>query len=113
MDLPAGLQVSSSGVQLEGVDPKLLAFASQIGVVHRIVFGHDLVITAAKDGIHTTASLHAVGKALDLRTNDKDGEGNALLLHLLSFAANGSPIAYFDERNVPGGPHIHLEWHGA
>ena len=113
MDLPAGLTVSSPAVQLEGVDAALLEFASRLGVVHGIIFGHDLVITSGKDSVHTAGSLHAVGKALDLRTSDKDGEGNALLLHLLAFAANGSPIAYFDERNVPSGPHIHLEWHGA
>jgi hypothetical protein len=81
--------------------------------MHRLAFGHDLVITSGTDGVHAAGSLHAQGKALDLRTTDKDGEGNALLLHMLAFAANGSPIAYFDERNVPGGPHIHLEWHGA
>jgi len=112
MDLPMGVELANDRVVLDGVHDKLLAFISQLGMVHRLIFGHDLIITSGKDGEHVPGSLHYTGRAVDARTVDKDPEGVALFIHILAFAASSMPLAYFDERNKPGGAHIHLEWLG-
>jgi len=108
-----GLAVANPSVVLDGVSPGLLGFLAQMGIVHKTVFGKDLVITSGKDGTHVPGSMHYTGHAVDLRTVDKDPAGVDLLLHMLAYAVVGERIAFFDERNKPGGAHIHLEWLGA
>ncbi len=112
MDLPLGLAVPDNTVVLDGVDPGLMGFLSHLAMIHKLLFGMDLVVTSGKDGVHAPGSLHHTGRAVDLRTHDKTPEDIDLLIHVLSYSTPGVPIGVFDERNVPPGPHLHLEWHG-
>ena len=112
MDTPDGLELASDAVVLDGVNENFLNFLSHIGMIHVLMFGHPLVITSARDS-HAPGDIHMRGYAVDGRTVDKPPEGVMLLLLLLAYAAVLQPIAVFDERNVPTGPHLHLEWHGA
>lgn len=113
MEVIGGLKTAGEHVILEGVNPNLLELAAVLDRMHQQLFSTQMVITSARDGQHSPGSLHAQGKALDLRTNDKDNEANMVLLVVLSYAARNMAITIFDERNLPGAPHIHIEWHGA
>jgi hypothetical protein len=100
-------------VVMDGVNPSLVAFVTHLAALHSLIFGRPLTITSAKDSQHVAHSLHAEGRAIDVRTNDKDDAEMDLLLHILSYASAEAKIATFDERNVPGGAHLHIEYHGA
>lgn len=111
MNGPVGLKTTPN-VVLAGVNEQLLNFMAVLDRIHQGLFATQMVITSAKDGEHAPGSLHAEGKAIDLRTSDKDPAGNILFLHVLAYAAQLMPVTTFDERNLPGAPHLHIEWHG-
>lgn len=113
MDLPIGLAVASDTVVLEGVDPRLMAYAEHLGMVHHLLFGKPLTITSGKDSTHVSHSFHYLGRALDVRTADLDPEEQLVLLNVIAFSAPPQGVAVFDERAVHGEAHIHLELHGA
>lgn len=110
--LPQFTVVALDSVVFDGVNSNLLEFVAHLAMIHRLVFGIPMVITSAKDSSHVPGSLHAAGLAVDIRTADKDPDMVSLLIHFLAFAATSVRIAYFDERQLPGEPHLHLEWHG-
>jgi hypothetical protein len=113
MTAPIGLKTAGPHVELQGVNDQLLSFAAALDRIHQILFTTQMVITSARDGMHAPSSRHEMGLALDIRTNDKDAEGNMVFLVMVSYAARIMPITVFDERNLPGAPHLHIEWHGA
>lgn len=113
MELPVGIELANPGVVLDGVNVELMNFLSHLAMVHKLLFGSNLVVTSGRDGHHVQGSLHAEGRAVDLRTNDKTPGELDLFLHVISYCTAAVLIACFDERNVPGGAHLHLEWHGA
>lgn len=113
MTQPIGFKTAGQEVVLDGVSEQFLAFVAVLDRIHQDLFGGQLTITSARDGKHSGMSLHSIGKAVDLRTDDKDAESNLVFLTVLSYAAQRMPVTVFDERNLPGAPHIHLEWHGA
>ena len=108
-----GFKTSGDHVVLDGVNDKLLEFAGVLDKIHQQLYATQMVITSARDGQHAPGSLHTAGKALDIRTSDKDDESNLVFLMVLGYAAKRMPITIFDERNLPGEGHIHIEWHGA
>jgi hypothetical protein len=108
-----GLTTASPAVALEGVVEPLLAFAQHLALLHTVLFGTDLVITSGRDSIHAASSLHAQGKALDLRIKDLSPDAQIIFLSLLMYAAPENQVSVFDERALPGAPHIHVEYHGA
>ena len=112
MPAPIGLKTAGPHVELQGVNEQLLSFAAVLDRIHQILFNTQMVITSARDGMHAPSSRHEMGLALDIRTNDKDAEGNMVFLTVLTYAARIMPITTFDERNLPGSPHLHIEWHG-
>lgn len=104
--------LASPSVSVKDVVPQLMAFVDYLGFVHRIVFNKMLTVTSGKDAIHTAGSLHAEGKAVDIRTHELLPDEQALLLHLLAYAGPANHIAVFDERALGAEAHIHLEYHG-
>jgi hypothetical protein len=108
-----GLVTASSAVVLDGVDAHLISFAQHLAVLHKVLFGTDMVVTSGKDSIHVASSLHGQGKALDLRIKDLAPDAQMIFLALLMYAAPENNVAVFDERALPGSPHIHIEYHGA
>jgi hypothetical protein len=113
MELKLGLQVATPEVDLEGVDPRLISYAEHLGMVHRLLFGVDLTITSGKEGKHVANSFHAIGRAIDVRVNDKDPSEQLVFMTLLAFSAPPQGIAVFDERSTHDEKHVHLELHGA
>jgi hypothetical protein len=112
MDL-TGFKTAGPTVVLDGVNEKLLEVAATLDGIHQRLFGNQMIITSARDGQHAPGSLHAAGKAFDVRTIDKSESGALLFLLVIAFLGRTRPIAVFDERNLPGNPHFHIEWHGA
>lgn len=111
VDLPAGVGLASPQVDLEGVDGRLLDYVAHLGLIHKLVFGSDLVITSGKEGQHVQNSFHKLGKAVDLRTSDIDESSQLLFLHVVSFSAPTRGVAVFDERSTNDPKHLHLELH--
>jgi len=112
MELPLGLGVASPEVVLDGVDPRLMSYAEHLGMAHQVLFGKPLVITSGKEGRHVQNSFHELGRALDVRTEDKDPEEQLVFMTVISFSAPVVGVAVFDERSTHDQKHIHLELHG-
>lgn len=113
MNMQDVIDLDDDKVNFKDVAPALFAFIVHMGYVHRILFGDPLVITSGKDGTHSPNSLHAVGKAVDVRTRDLDDTEQLLFLSVLLWAASNRECTVFDERALPGAGHIHVEYHGA
>lgn len=110
---PKYYELASAKVVMAGVAEPLLAFVSYLGLVHRVVFNKPLVVTSARDSVHTRSSSHAEGRAVDIRMGDLLPDEQCLVLHLLAYAGPSNKIASFDERVLGGESHVHLEYHGA
>jgi hypothetical protein len=106
------LIAGSDSVDIEGVEPKLMTFAVQLGYLHFLLFGLPLVITSGRDGEHVPTSLHKIGRALDFRTHDKSEAEMQVFLGILAYAAPHQNCRVFDERVGAGGEHVHVEYHG-
>jgi len=105
-------QTAGPDVNYEDVVEPLHHFIDHLAMIHGLLFAIPLVVTSGKDKVHAAGSLHSVGRAVDIRTADKDPRAQLMLLSLLCFAADTNAVTIFDERNLPGEPHIHVEWHG-
>lgn len=72
---------------------------------------HGFVVTSGSGGKHNEGNLHALWRAIDVRTRDKtDAEVEAFIR-----AARRAGYRVLDERKRPphqavwGGPHLHVE----
>lgn len=92
------------GVELLGLSPQAtIALMAAVGAYADIA-GAPVVLTSACDGQHSSASLHYVGHAVDLRTRDlAEGQADEIAVAL------GSRLGpQFDVVNEAD--HIHIEW---
>ena len=107
--LPAGVERATPNVVTEGLDPKLYAFLTPLGLTMLHLFNTSVVITSARDAVHGKGSKHYVGKAIDIRTKDLLPQWQSTLTLILLVFAERFGLAIFDERFLPGEPHIHIE----
>jgi hypothetical protein len=112
MDETQGLLLAGPQVVLDGVDPHLISFVQHLAAIHLVIFGSDLVLTSGKDSIHSPGSLHAQGRAVDVRIRDLSPDSQLLFLSIVAYAAPLNNIAVFDERALGAESHVHLEYHG-
>jgi hypothetical protein len=106
---PAHVELKSDHVSLVGLDLKLLTFLTAAGLVHHALFDLPLVVTCAVDMVEHKTGKHPVGKAVDLRINDLElFEVDRFLLAVVTLC-DRIGLAVFDERNLPGAPHFHVE----
>lgn len=106
---PTGCELARPEVNLVGLKPVLMEFLARAGLVHLHLFGIPLVITSAVDSVHVASSKHGKGEAVDLRVNDKADRSVAAFLLWLCVLARAFGLTVFDESNLPGQPHIHME----
>lgn len=107
--LPAGVERANVNVITDGLDPQLFAFLTPLGLVHLHLFDAPAVITSAKDANHTHGSKHYIGKAVDIRVKGLLPKWQPTLLLVLTVLADRFKLCVFDESNLPGEAHIHIE----
>jgi hypothetical protein len=107
--LSPSLAYASAGVDCSDLDPKLVFTVRWIAQVHELLFGTQLVITSGRDGKHAPGSAHDVGKAVDVRTGDLGLDAQLMFVIVAGYIARMQGCGVFDERMLPGAPHLHLE----
>jgi hypothetical protein len=96
-------------VNIRDVDEALHAFLVVAGLVHMNLFDELLTVTSGKDGVHSPGSKHAAGRAIDLRIGDVGLEDRPVFILYLRVLCARFHLALFDESNVPGAGHVHIE----
>jgi hypothetical protein len=112
-DIPAGCSVTSGGVVLNDVHPRLLALLGILGPIAYSLFGKELVITSGKDTIHAASEEHKQGRAVCIHTSPIDAPDALLLVALVCHAGLSQPIRWGWDVRGPGDAHLHIEWYGA
>lgn len=107
--LPVGVERKDATVNTENLVPELMTALAKIGRVHLDLFDKPLVITSANDGKHKNGSKHGVNRAVDARMTDKDQEEQSLFLDVLMHFDKKLKLMLFDERQLPGSDHVHIE----
>jgi hypothetical protein len=107
--LPVGVERKDASVITDNLVPELMTALAKIGRVHLDLFDKPLVITSGNDGKHKNGSKHGVNKAVDLRLIDKDPEEQSLFLDVLMHFDKKLKLMLFDERQLPGSDHVHIE----
>lgn len=92
-----------AGVNIWGLDFKMRKVLIEADKVYK-KYSKELVITSARDGIHSARSLHYFGYAVDLRTNFFTAEQIPLVLKDLKAALGADYDALFE------GDHFHVEY---
>ena len=110
--LPPGVERASAAVVTDGLDPVLFAFLTPLGRVCLSLFDMPAVITSARDAIHSRASKHYTGHAVDIRVKDVPPRWQYAFLIMLCVLADRFRLCVFDESNLPGEAHIHVETAG-
>jgi hypothetical protein len=106
---PPGVKLKDSTVNIRDVDGLLQSFLITAGLVHMHLFNMLLVVTSGKDGQHSPGSKHGTGKALDLRIADLASQDQPAFLLCLRVLCARFGLAMFDESNLPGAGHVHIE----
>ena len=109
---PAGTQPKDSSVSLIGVAPVLISFLTRLGLIHMHLFDSILTVTSARDAVHGKGSKHYIGKAVDLRISDLPQRSVAVFLMVLYELTPRYKLAVFDEEQLPGEAHVHVELAG-
>jgi len=107
-----GVVLNDKTVNFAGVVTPLQTFVAKLGQVRRALHEDDLVVTSGKDGNHAAGSLHAEGRAVDLRQEGASGGFDFVWLMAIIFLAPLYYCTVFDEHGLPGAGHIHIEYHG-
>lgn len=107
--LPIGVEKKDATVNVASLDNGLMAALAKIGRIHLDLFNKPMIITSGNDGKHTAGSKHYVNKAVDARTIDKTPEEQQLFLLILLFLDTRLRLMIFDERQLPGSDHVHIE----
>lgn len=107
--LPVGIERKDASVVTQGLNPALMAFLARLGLVYLHLFGTPAIITSGVDAKHAVGSKHYKGDAVDLRTATLNGVQLATLLLVVKTLSGFFPVCFFDEGNLPGAPHLHIE----
>jgi hypothetical protein len=107
--VPAGVALKDKSVNVADINPVLQAFLVAAGLVHMHLFNALLTVTSGKDAKHAQASKHYIGNAVDLRINDLPPDYQPVFILYLRVLCDRFHLALFDESNVPGAGHVHIE----
>jgi hypothetical protein len=106
---PSGVELKSDAVKLIGLDGRLFQFLTTCGLVHLHCFDKPLIVTCAVDSIEHKVGKHPIGKAIDLRVSDLDPRWQDRFLLIVCTLCDRYGCTVFDERNLPGAQHFHVE----
>lgn len=106
------MKVKNESVNIWGLQPEMQPVLRWAEDIWEHYLHSDLVVTSARDGIHSASSYHYYGYAVDLRTWDSEGKQldievkkelvKVLKLHLAEYSA------YYDV--VVHDTHVHVEY---
>ena len=106
---PPGVALKDISVNVKDINPVLQAFLITAGLVHMHLFDALLTVTSGKDAKHSQNSKHYLGNAVDLRIADVPPEDQPAFVLYLRVLCARFHLAMFDESNVVGAGHIHIE----
>jgi hypothetical protein len=106
---PPGVALKDKTVDVEHINAVLQAFLIVAGLVHMHLFNSLLTVTSGKDAKHAQSSKHYIGNAVDLRINDLPPDYQPVFILYLRVLCDRFHLALFDESNVPGAGHVHIE----
>ena len=107
--VPAGVALKDKSVDVVHINPVLQAFLVSAGLVHMHLFNALLTVTSGKDAQHAPGSKHFTGNAVDLRIRDVPADYQPVFILYLRVLCDRFHLALFDESNVPGAGHVHIE----
>jgi len=108
-NLPVGVERKDSTVLTLKLNPVLMSFLTKLGLVSLHLFDTPVIITSAVDATHAPNSKHYRGDAVDVRITDKPEKDQAAFLLVVSVLSRQFKLAVFDESNLPGASHVHIE----
>ena len=104
--------ILKDGVNIWGLDISMRPVLANAEKIWR-KYGQELVVTSARDNIHSAGSVHYYGYALDFRTKYFDNEEDVWqIVHELS-SALGDKYRVIYETDRPGHEHIHVHYRPA
>jgi hypothetical protein len=105
----SSIVLKDKSVNVSGLSPKMVEYLNACQGVHESLFIVPLCVTSGNDGGHAPHSKHSLWKAVDVRSSDVDSEGQLLFLMVLVYLSKSHGMAVFDERELPGAGHFHVE----
>lgn len=91
------------GVRIQGISPEMSLGHTIVASIY-LDEGHVCTITSALEGVHSRASIHYTGNALDYRTRDVSAGDMAVLTERIRVSL-GEDFDVILERN-----HLHVEF---
>lgn len=101
--------LKDAAVNVSGLSAKMVLFLNTCQQVHEGLFNQPMCVTSGNDGQHAPNSKHSRWKAVDIRCSDKDRTGQMMFLQALGYLSQAYGMAVFDERQLPGAAHFHVE----
>lgn len=101
--------LKDESVNVSGLSPKMVLYLSAVAAAHEALFSQPLCVTSGNDGGHAPNSKHSHWKAVDVRCTDLDRAGQLVFLLVLGYLSQAVSMAVFDERQLPGAGHFHVE----
>jgi hypothetical protein len=106
---PRSIVLKDKSVNVSGLSAHMVEFLGVLASLHEDLFGSALIITSGNDGEHAPHSKHSQWKAVDVRCLQMTGEEQTVFLTVLCFLSGRYRLAVFDERQLPGAGHFHVE----
>lgn len=107
--LPIGVERKDATVNVASLVPEMTTALAKLGRIHLDMFDKPLVITSGNDGTHGAGSKHFTNRAVDAHMTDKTEAEQALFIGVVTHLSQRLRLMMFDERQLPGSDHIHLE----
>ena len=109
------LLLKSSSVITTGLSPEMHYALGVAAALKQRIFGQNCVVTALLDGEHNPGSLHPLGQAADLRTNDLIPEDRQAWFDAIKKALEPMGFDVVFEGGVgatpaTSGAHVHIEF---
>jgi hypothetical protein len=101
--------LKDESVNVSGLSPKMILFLTACQQIHDALFATQLCVTSGNDGGHAPNSKHGHWKAVDVRCSDVAASGQIVFLVVLAYLSQAYGMAVFDERQLPGAAHFHIE----
>lgn len=96
------MQIKDDTVNIWGLEREMQPVLKAADIIWK-QFGQELVITCARDGMHSAGSLHYYGLAVDLRIWGLDGKVNTVATNLRNALGNKYDV-------IVHTTHIHVEY---